>query len=106
MVFNTLYSFNLKLIKKNINNHLLCALEVKSSKRKLPERIANMTMKKMDCEWEDGIPGPDLSVETGRAWFSIRLSIIERPEFTTEPIAAHKASASCLQSMIAHKTID
>lgn len=53
----------------------------------------------MDCECEDGIPGSDLNVETGRSWFSIRLRTIESIEFRTDPIAAHKASASCLQRM-------
>lgn len=53
----------------------------------------------MDCECEDGIPGSDLNVETGRSWFSIRLRIIESIEFRTDPIAAHMATASCLQRM-------
>ena len=53
----------------------------------------------MDCACEDGIPGSDFNVETGRSWLSIRLSLSESITFTTDPIAAHIASTSCLQRM-------
>lgn len=53
----------------------------------------------MDCACEDGIPGSDLNVETGRCWFKICLSTMESAEFTTDPIVAHTASESCLKRM-------
>ena len=67
----------------------------------LPDRIANTTVKKMDCPCEDGIPGSDLNVESGLSWLNIRLRITERIEFTIDPKTAHMASASCLQRMTA-----
>lgn len=60
-------------------------------------------MKKIDCAWDDGIPGSDLKVETGRSWFSILLSTIESIQFRRDPIEAHKTSESCLQRMIPPK---
>lgn len=57
-------------------------------------------MKKMDCAWEDGIPGSDFKVGTGLSWFRICLRTIASAELITDPMAAHKASESCLQIMI------
>lgn len=59
----------------------------------------------MDCPCEDGIPGSDFEAEPGRSWLNIRLRINERIEFTTDPIAAHKTSASCLQRTTTQKSI-
>lgn len=64
---------------------------------KLLDRIANVTVKKMDCACEEGIPGSDFNPDTGRSWFIIFLRTTESTELTIDPIAAHIASVSCLQ---------
>lgn len=70
----------------------------------LPDKIINMTVKKMDCACEDGIPGSDFRVE-GRFWFSNFLSETESIAFKIDPAANHKASPSCLQRMNAPKRV-
>lgn len=67
------------------------------------DTTANMTVKKMDCACDDGIPGSDLKLETGRSWFRTRFSTVESPALRTEPMAAQNASASCLQITTAPK---
>ena len=50
----------------------------------------------MDRACEDGMPGSDLKLETGRSWFNNLFNIIPIAIFITEPQAAHSAAASCL----------
>lgn len=53
----------------------------------------------MDWACEDGIPWPELTLETGRSCFKICFKVIDSITFRTDPIAAHNARASCLNRM-------
>lgn len=73
-------------------------------KKTIPDKMANTTAKEIDCACEDGIPGSDLRLATGRSWFSVFFSIMDSTLLITEPPAAQSASASCLQRTMTPRT--
>lgn len=75
-------------------------------KRKLLDRMETVIMKKMDCAWEEGIPGSNFNAEVGRSWFIIRLRAIDSTALIIDPMAIHTASASCLKRITPAKSPD
>ena len=63
----------------------------------LHERIRTVAAKKMDCAWDDGIPGSDRKADEGLSWFSILFRITESRELATAPNEIQIISASCFQ---------